>query len=387
MDGISSPSQERIRNEFWPRPRAYESELVRLFQSSVYYPSYAPRLRELAVNAVTFKQQLQVFLDDRYAASHILLPVTRADPDAFFTNWDDELLQRAWAREAGLPAKLALEDILLAQIEAHRTEVFYTLDPVHLGNKFVERLPGCVKKTIAWRAVPSRNVDFSMYDLVVCNFPGFLADMSQRGYKTAYFVPSHDPVMDRFADNSERPIDVLFVGGYSRHHMRRAEILNAVANLANRFQIVFHLDPSRLSRLAESPIGFLPPLARHRRPPMVRSVSRPPVFGLKLYRALSQAKIVLNGAIDTSGEDRGNMRCFEGMGCGALLLSDEGKYPDGMAAGQTLITYGSPGDAIAQIQRLLADRSQCEAIARAGHKMISTRYSKEAQWLRFQDLV
>jgi spore maturation protein CgeB len=120
---------------------------------------------------------------------------------------------------------------------------------------------------------------------------------------------------------------------------------------------------------------------------MVRSVSRPPVFGLELYRALSQAKIVLNGAIDTSGEDCGNMRCFEGMGCGALLLSDQGKYPDGMTAGQTLITYGSSGDAIGQIQRLLADRSRCEAIARAGHKMISTRYSKEAQWLRFQELL
>ncbi len=31
---------------------------------------------------------------------------------------------------------------------------------------------------------------------------------------------------------------------------------------------------------------------------------------------LSNAKIVLNGAIDISGEDRGNMRCFEALGSG-----------------------------------------------------------------------
>ena len=360
---------------------------MRIFQNSDYYVSYGSRLRQLAVNAVTFKQQLQVFFDDRYAASHLLLPVTRADPDAFFTNWNDEFLQRAWAREAGLPKRVSLKEILLAQIEAHRTEVFYNLDPVRLDNRFVGRLPGCVRRSIAWRAAPSRNVDFSRYDLVVCNFPSILADMSQRGYRTAFFVPSHDPVMDRFAGNSERPIDVLFVGGYSRHHKRRAEILNAVAGLADHLKIVFHLDPSRLSRLAELPVGLLLPLAQHRRPQGVRSVSRPPIFGLDLYRALSQAKIVLNGAIDMSGNERGNMRCFEAMGCGALLLSDEGKYLDGMVSGSTLITYGSPTDAVTQVRRLLTDSNRRQAIAREGHKMVSTRYSKEIQWLRFQELL
>jgi len=360
---------------------------MRLFQNFTYYPSYQQRLRRLASNAVTFQQQLQIFLDDRYGASHVLLPVTRADPDVFFTNWDDEFLQRAWAREAGLAKRVSLEEILLAQIEAHRTEVFYNIDPVRLDNGFLERLPGCVKRSIAWRAAPSSNADFSKYDLVVCNFPGILADMSRRGYRTAYFALSHDPVMDRFAANSERPIDVLFVGGYSRHHMRRAEILNAVAGMAGDLEIVFHLDPSRLSRLAESPIGLLPPLARHRRPQIVRSISRPPAFGLDLFSVLSQAKIVLNGAIDMSGNERGNMRCFESMGCGALLLSDEGKYPDGMVPGSTLITYGSPADVVAQVRRLLADGNHREAIAREGHRMVSTDYSKEIQWRRFQELL
>jgi hypothetical protein len=359
---------------------------MRLFQNFTYYPSYRRRLRQLVSNRVTFQQKLQVFFGDRYGASHVLLPITRADPDAFFTNWDDELLQRAWAREAGL-AKASLEEILLAQIEAHRTEVFYNIDPVRLDNAFLERLPGCVKRTIAWRAAPSGNANFQNYDLVVCNFPGILADMRKRGYRTAYFSPSHDPVMDAFAANRERPIDVVFVGGYSRHHNRRAEILNTVAALADNLQIVFHLDPSRLSRIAETPFGFLPPLARHRRPRAIHSVSRPPAFGLDLYRALSQAKIVLNGAIDMAGNERGNMRCFESMGCGTLLLSDEGKYPDGMVPDNTLITYGSSADVVAQIRRLLADGDHREAIAREGHKMVTTRYSKDIQWKRFQELL
>jgi hypothetical protein len=360
---------------------------MRIFQSSGYYPSYARRLRRLAANASTFKQQVQVFLNDRYGASHLLLPISCGESDAFFTNWDDPSLQVAWARESGLPKRLSLEDILLAQIEAHRTEIFYNLDPVRLANGFLRRLPGCVKKSIAWRSAPSGPVDFSNYDLVVGNFPGILAEMSRRGYRTAYFAPSHDPVMDRFAENKDRPVDVVFVGGYSRHHTRRAEVLNVVAGLADQLRVVFHLDPSRLSRVADSPLGILPPLNRSRRPAKVRSISQGPVFGLELYQVLSKAKIVLNGAIDMAGEERGNMRCFEGMGCGALLLSDAGKYPVGMMPGRTLVTYTTGVDAVAQIRRLLADDGHREAIAREGHKMISTTYSKGDQWQAFQKLL
>ena len=50
---------------------------------------------------------------------------------------------------------------------------------------------------------------------------------------------------------------------------------------------------------------------------------------------------MLNGAIDMAGPDRGNMRCFEAMGCGALLVSDVGNYPVGMEAGVTMETYAS----------------------------------------------
>jgi hypothetical protein len=360
---------------------------MRIFQTSGYYRSYASRLRQLADANSSFEQQLEAFLHDRYGACHLLLPVDRREPDAFFTNWDDEDLQRAWAREAGLHAKISLEEILLAQIEAHRTEVFYNLDPVRLANNFLERLPGCVKRSIAWRSAPSGDVDFSKHDLIVGNFPGLLIEMSRRGYRTAYFTPGHDPVMNRYAEEKDRPVDVVFVGAYSRYHMRRAELLNVFAGLTDQFRIVFHLDPSRLSRLADSPLGLVPPLNRHRRPREVRSVSRPPVFGLQLYRALSQAKIVLNGAIDMAGNERGNMRCFEGMGCGALLLSDEGVYPEGMIPERTLMTYSSPEDAVAQARRLLADEGRRQAVASQGHRMISTVYSKEDQWRRFQELV
>jgi hypothetical protein len=360
---------------------------MRLFQSFSCYPAYRARIDRLTAGLTGFTEQLAVFFADHYASSHILLPIDQGSPEAFFTNWDDPRLQRAWAKQAGLGDKVSLEHILLAQIEAHRTEVFYTIDPARLDNAFLKRLPGSVRRTIGWRAAPSRrSADFAAYDLIVNNFPSILAQMQQAGHRTAYFAPSYDPAMDEFARNRDRPIDVMFVGTYSRHHRRRASLLEAVAGLTSECSVVMHLELSRLSRWAESPVGRILPLDAHRRPSAIRAIAQPPVFGLDLYRTLSQAKIILNGAIDMAGGDRGNMRCFEAMGTGGLLLSDAGQYPDGMSDGTTLVSYADEAGAVSAIRRLLADATDSAAIANRGHAMVSDRYSKERQWLQFQAL-
>jgi hypothetical protein len=359
---------------------------MRLFQNGEFYPAYLPRLQTLRKNARTFDEMLEAFLADRYGACHILLPVHERAPWAFYTNGTDIEAQRAWARAHSLSGALTAENILLAQIENHRTEVFYNTDPVRFGREFLRRLPGCVKRTIAWRAAPG-DFDLSTYDLVVNNFPGILAKGTSKGWRTAYFFPSYDPVMDRYANIRERPIDVLIVGGYSRHHKRRAQLLAAiVSDLLPEIKVELHLDNSRLTRLAESPIGHLLPLASHRRPAAIREVSERPLFGLEYYAAMSRSKIVLNGAGEIAGNDRGNLRCFESLGCGCLLLSDEGCYPSGMEPGSTFVSYSDPADAMAKVRQLLDETEERFRVARAGHAMISDQYSKQRQWIRFQEL-
>ena len=338
---------------------------MRLLQNSGVPPSY--RSRPHSVQDIgTFKEQIIRFLDHRYGALHFLLPVLNGDDTTFFTNGDDEVLQHTWAREMGLPSKMSLEDILLAQIESHRTEVFYNLDPVRYNSDFVRRLPGCVRKAIAWRNIPSPWADFGGYNSIVCNSPTLLKKYEACGWKAAYFSPAHDPSMDQYAANDDRPIDVLFVGGYSRHHMRRAAALEAVASLGSIYRIEFCLARSRFTRLAESPLGYLAPVGKYRRPGDIRAVSCDPVYGRDLYSRISRAKIVLNGAIDMSGGDRGNMRCFESMGCGGLLLSDEGVYPAGMVADETLVTYRSPTDLVVKIRELLQAPEVSDAYCQSG---------------------
>lgn len=360
---------------------------MRVFQNSGLYPAYIPRLRELPRSCTSFVLQVNAFLDDRFGACHVLKPVLDRDANAFFTNGDDEQLQRQWAREHGMRSDAALTDILFAQIEEHAAEVFYNLDPMRYQSDFVRKLPGCVKKLIAWRAAPSPKADFGGYDAVVCNFPSILESYRERGWRAEYFSPAHDPEMDAYAVNTDRPIDVLFVGGYSRHHRQRAVILEAVSSLRERLNVVFCLDRSRLTRLAESALGYLLPLASHRRPLDIRAVSHAPVFGRELYLMLSKAKIVLNGAVDMAGSDRGNMRCFEAMGCGALMVSDQGRYPEGMQNEKTMLLYAGGGEAKTVIAGALDAPDVLRGIALQGNKMISERYSKIKQWADFTSLV
>jgi Glycosyl transferases group 1 len=359
---------------------------MRLFQNCGVMPSYVARLNELISPGSTFDARRRIFLDDRFCALHFLKPVLDNDADAFLACGNDEVMQRQWARENGLSAKSSLDGILLAQIEQHRTEILYNLDPVRFASSFVRRLPGCVRKTLCWRAAPSRQADLTAYGAVLGNFPSILESWRRKGCRAEWFAPAIDPVMDAYG-HGERPIDVLFVGGYSRHHRKRAAILEAVARLAGEFKVVYHLDRSRLCRLAESPLGQLLPLARHRRPPAIRKIAREPVFGRDYYEVLSTAKIVLNGAIDMAGHDRGNMRCFEATGCGALLLSDDGNYPEGMRSEETMLTYDGKAACLGQIVRCLKDWSTVRGIAEQGRRRIGEAYSKERQWSLFDAIV
>ncbi len=358
---------------------------MRLFQNSSVYRSYRPRLKALTADEKTFDEAIGAFLNDRFGAVHILRPVLERDDDAFFANGDYGPMQRLWAREQGLPATTSLEDILLAQIEHHRTEVLYNLDPVRYGNAFLARLPGTVRRTIAWRAAPSPNANFLQHDVIVNNFSSLLAGYEAQGARTAYFTPAHDPVMDEYCLD-DRSIDVLFVGTYSRHHRKRAAMLEAIAGLRDRMKIVMHLDVSRFTRLAETPLGLMGPLRKDRRPSDLRAVARPPVFGRDLFAALGSAKIVVNGAIDMAGNDRGNMRVWEALGCGAALVGDCGTYPPGIEIGRHLRAYRSSADVPDLLTDMIEKPTETAALALAGHDMIRTRYSKAAQWERFVDL-
>jgi spore maturation protein CgeB len=131
----------------------------------------------------------------------------------------------------------------------------------------------------------------------------------------------------------------------------------------------------------------MPGLSSYRHPKEIRAIRAGPLYGRDLYAALAGTKVVLNGAIDMAGVDRGNMRCFEATGCGAVLLTDSGIYPDGFIDNETMVTYSSPAEIPGLVNRLIADVSWASSIAKQGRAMVRDRYSKARQWAKFREFV
>lgn len=81
------------------------------------------------------------------------------------------------------------------------------------------------------------------------------------------------------------------------------------------------------------------------------------------------------------------MRCFGAIGCGALLVSDAGCYPDGMKPDETMETYGSADQALELISKCLNSWPSSAEVAERGRNQISEIFSESLQWKQFADLV
>jgi spore maturation protein CgeB len=88
-----------------------------------------------------------------------------------------------------------------------------------------------------------------------------------------------------------------------------------------------------------------------------------------------------------AGNDRGNMRCFEALGCGALLLSDEGDYPLGIHDRLNVRMYRDASSAVSIVEEMLENEPMRANVALRGFHFIRSQYSKARQWHDFQHLV
>lgn len=362
---------------------------MKLFQAAGFGQSYltAFDLRNLISQYASFDERRHALLLDRYDATHILKPVYDGSKNCFFTVADDSILQIAWAKHHGLGVT-NLDDILLAQIEEFQPDVFYQLDPVKFPSSFVRRLPGCVKKVLAWRAAPLGAADLSAYDVVLSNFETLNARWREKGLRTAWFSPSWDPAMAPYAANEDRPVDVFFTGSYARTtgHGDRLLMLDAVAQLSGTYNIDLRVMARKWGRLADKPfIRWIPfPI---RLPKLLNKANGIPVYGRDMYEMLSRTKILLNPATDIAGNIRGNMRCWEALGCGACMLGSAGRYPDGFEAGVNFQSFTDADDLVQKVRNLLADDARRVAMAKSGADMLARVWSKERQWRDFQSLL
>lgn len=213
-----------------------------------------------------------------------------------------------------------------------------------------------------------------------------MREWEAKGMKTAWFSPSHDPIMSDFARNDDRPIDISFAGTYSAAHVARNRLLETIAEAFTERRVEFRLVYPKWKRMPFDGILGKLPLPIYYLPKPLRRVSKGPLFGRPSYELFSRSKIVINAHGEITRGYRGNMRCFEAIGCGACMVSDAGEYSRGLMPGIHFETFKDEAEAISKIEMILRHWEEKREMGRKGSEHLKATLSKSWQWDLFQQL-
>ena len=368
---------------------------MKLFQCIHRYPPHIPGFEkryQIREKGYSFDQIVQLLLKDGYASTYILNPehIPESDHELFFTIWDYEYLQHQWASENGLKTK-NLDEIKLAQLEAFQPDVFYNHSPRY-DNNFIEKLPkNSPYKKICWDAVVSKYPPLhEAYEARLTLLRNFVDYWTSKGLYSAILRPSFIHYWDDM-DTSERPIDILFYGQYLDiyYNRRNERIQNLLKWLEDKpYNAKIHLQYAegrkplinkriwrRLTRFIKSP------------PKIVREMSLPPIYGDDLYTAIGHSKIVLNWFGDYNGLYHDNMRNFETMSGGALLISEDGIYPKGLIPEDDFLIFRDTDEMFSKIDFALSLPDQGRSIAERTRGKVKSQFSKSRQWNSFMEVL
>lgn len=365
---------------------------MKVFQALHKYAPYIPFFEQkYMVDALSFEEHRQLLIKDRFYGLHLLHPVLAGTAEGFYTLWDYEKLQYKWAEEKGWQER-DLKKILYAQIEDYQPDVFYNMSPTFFSPEELKQSIDAKITKICWSASPFYDNDqFKAYKTRLTNFPGDIRPKSEVGFRSDLFQPAYDELMADYAANEKRPIDLFFYGQYAKAIFKRRNsqidrLLELKASSDLNIEILLQY------RVEKQPVVNIPYIRRYWQKivhpdEQVRNLAGPPVFGLEVYKKISQSKIVFNAGVDFTKEHKVNMRNFEVLGCGAHMLSDEGIYPKGFVAGEHFTTYKNMDDCIQKIHQLLEQTEHRKEIAKAGHQMLLNEYTKVQQWEHFQQII
>lgn len=351
---------------------------MRFLQVATFYSPYLTDFYRTRPGLAdrSYAEQLDTLLADGLASVHLLasdMAPLGYEPTLVIGNALS--LQRAWAREHGLPVprvEAELPDIVRAQITYHRPDILYLLDAITYDARFLATVGWRPRMVLGWRAatIPS-TTDWRGFDILLSSDAGCRKQALARGAARAEpFLPGipmdHDA---RLGPTGHNAPDITFCGQLTAEHGSRVAMLEAVAAEAARrgWQARFHVANAGLTL-----------------PPALATVSAPPLYGNAMYRALREARICLNNHIDVLGGRGQNMRVFEATGSGACLLTEAD--PDLAPLFQPereVATFASIGELLEKIAWYLEHPGARDALAHHGHGRCHRDHDRpgRARWL------
>lgn len=349
------------------------------------YPAFVQWLyrRNAGLAERPYTEQLRVRMDSLFGLADFYSTALRdLGHEACDVLVNVEPLQKRWAAEQGVrftkgPWRLRLRrrvvpwpyrtadehwmyEILESQVRAFRPDVLYCSAIECIGSDFLRRVKGAYRIAVAQHAAEIPATDISEYDLVLSSLPNQVEYFRSRGLKSEYFpLGFGQPVLSALKPPRER-FDVVFVGGFAGPHELGTKILEELCRRQN--VAIYGYGGQNLPETSA-----------------VRAACRRPMWGVEMYQALRDARIVFNRHSDVSGDYANNMRLYEATGVGTALLTDAKRNLDDLFdPGREVIVYRNAEECLELVRHYLDHDDQRQAIARAGQQ----RTLRDHTWSR-----
>ncbi|ESW60355.1 MAG: hypothetical protein Q27BPR15_12400 [Rhodobacter sp. CACIA14H1] len=224
-------------------------------------------------------------------------------------------------------------------VHAGQLDMFIVVDPWFHGMQVLPRLscPTAAVLIDVHLDLPTRAMFSRFFDHVFVAQRDLVVPIAAKGHNSVQWLPLGGDPSVHFVPNITRDIDVGFVGKMGTPGTDRHSVLSRVLPRFGTNQIDRSYTPWEMGRI------------------------------------YSRSRIVFNKSI---GRDV-NMRVFEALAAGALLVTDRisNGLDDLMTEGKHYIGYDTAEEAIAQIEHYLADEEARARIARAGQALMNERHS------------
>lgn len=253
-------------------------------------------------------------------------------------------LQKAWAKENGYSYDEP-GDIWLEQIRHYEPDVLYS-QATWLIDYRLESYPvvrPLVKLLVGQQSLHARIFENTGYDVLFSAQSRYVRKYKEVGVNTYYLPFAFEPRILDLLDVEERDLDVTFVGQVTGQHKRRRVVLE------------------HLSTLGLDCWG----------PGTENTGNRyhGEAWGLDMFGILRRSKMTVNCNIDFGLPEVGNMRLYEGTGCGALMITDHGLQLDELFEKDVeIVTYKSPEECLGLVRYYLAHPDEAAEIAKRGQE-------------------
>lgn len=349
---------------------------MRVYQSIHKYPPHIPAFEArhgiCDDTDISFFDLQQLIIEDGYASVYRLEPPSDCNTsEVFFTIWNYDRLQRLWANEHGLDDSCTMNDIRVAQVKDFKPDVVYDFSGRYRPD-FIAKLKKDNVKTIyaLWNGVIEKDevpASIPGYDVYISLHQPYVDYWATQGLNSFELQPS---IPEQWGDrNDERSIDILMYGQSNKEFFQqRDEIICKVIELNDKYNVSI-----RLQMDEESEYYFAEKT----------KVIEPPIYGKDLYDSIQKSKIVINKCTDNNLSFKSNMRVFEAIGNGALLITEKGIYPEGIKENVDFLTYSSEEELLQIISDVINNFDRWSVFARDAKNRLNSNFSKEKQWVVF----